>query len=347
MAFRFAAVGDLHLEKLETIFEEHVQQILDMLDRVQRYCMDNGISTIIQLGDVCDTAYPRQSTINRLIKQIRKYPKIMHYFILGNHDYSSTEENSLETTQLLSDLKAVPNLKVYSKPDKVKIDGVDCWMAPYPYRAAPKNNRPMLCFGHFEIKGSKRDNGQTIKDGIPRESLGTRNFWVLGHLHLYQPGDRAVFGGTLLQYNFGEPLPKGFLDVTAKMKNGKLSVKYSFIKVKPVYELRNVRIECDKDLAKVTDEPGVFFKLQVKNDFRLPPSFLLNHPQIVKAPQYYKDDAEAKSLEVDELVLDVGPYTKSERATLGLKSFLIENFKMNKDQIEVARSIVKEIEKGL
>jgi metallophosphoesterase superfamily enzyme len=62
-------IGDLHLEKLSHFkwsYEQGLVYQFQALDRAYRYALNSGIEHIIVLGDIFETANPKQSTIHKL-----------------------------------------------------------------------------------------------------------------------------------------------------------------------------------------------------------------------------------------------------------------------------------------
>lgn len=310
-------VGDLHLEKMESLFPEHVTSPLKVLDSIQQYCMDNQITRVFQGGDICDNPYPRQSTINAFIKQITKYPKLQHYIILGNHDFSSTEANSLETAELFSKLTKVDNLHIFFKPTVGKIDGVPCYFCPYPF--VKRTKRSYLCFGHFELKGAKSDYGIKLRKGVDPHDLGDKNFWMLGHLHSMQTMSRALYVGSILQNTFGESETKYFADFEAEVSGSRVKVDYQLQRIDQPYLLKTVTIACPEDL-KGCDEDNTWYRIFINSSVSLPDNWLLDHPRVLK-PSSYTTDSERKQLAENKLDIMFKAARKTS-PTYGLKTFM-------------------------
>lgn len=80
--------------------------------------------------------------------------------------------------------------------------------------------------------------------------------------------------------NFGEPLPKGFLEVRAK--NGKdLQVKTKFIKYRPPFRLINLAVKSEKHLSKIKQRETDRYKIVLAPGTKLPLGWRNNYPNVI------------------------------------------------------------------
>ena len=213
---KFCFVGDLHFEALDKYYAKETNPnnfIFEQLEKVISYCRKAEIKNIFQLGDVFDHPYPDQKSIREFLHFLYKHNDLNFYIIAGNHDYSNIKTTSLEVGTFLSETNLLSNVKIFTKAHHEIVEGVNIFFAPYPVfkKFDYLKGTPCICLGHFEVKGAKHDSGQLIKSGVNSEELDKEDYWILGHLHRHQNINPKVFyTGTMLQYNFGEPLPKGF-----------------------------------------------------------------------------------------------------------------------------------------
>lgn len=280
---QFCFVGDLHFEALDKYYDKATNPnrfIFEQLDKVIAYCKKAGIKNIFQLGDVFDHPYPDQRSIKDFLQFLHKHNDLNFYIIAGNHDYSNVKTTSLEVGTFLSESNLLTNIKIYSKAQHEVVEGVNIFFASYPVyqKFDYLKGTPTLCLGHFEVKGAKHDSGQVIKTGIPAEDLQEEDYWVLGHLHRHQNITPKVFyPGTMLQYNFGEPLPKGFSVSEVRHVGNQLDVKHTYIKLDTPYVLENVDINNQEDFDKLQyNDPKYYYKLFIEGSDIIMPQKLLN-----------------------------------------------------------------------
>lgn len=280
---KFCFVGDLHFEALDKYYAKETNPnrfIFEQLTKVIQYCRKAEVKHIFQLGDVFDHPYPDQKSIKEFLAFLHMNSDINFYIIAGNHDYSNIKTTSLEVGTFLSDTKLLSNVKIFTKAHHEVVEGINIFFAPYPVFAKFDYlaNVPCLCLGHFEVKGAKHDSGQIIKNGVPLENLNPEDHWVLGHLHRQQTlNAQTYYTGTMLQYNFGEPLPKGFTLSTIEDKTDSLQVNHSYIELETPYILENVDINTQEDFNRLQlNNPQYFYKLFIEGTNLVIPQKLLN-----------------------------------------------------------------------
>lgn len=292
----FCAIGDLHLEKLATLFKDmpevdHVGMQLSTVERALNYAVDRGIRTVVQVGDMFDTPFPSQDTLTRVLTLLarQKYRKLRIVILLGNHDFHREGVTSQRITEFISTLNGMNHIRMVSRTMGATLDGVKCWFASWPETAAPPGYP--LAFGHMAVNGAKADSGYVFKHGGAVMD-GKGPWWVLGDFHTFQVNrqGRYLYIGTPVQLSFGESGRKGFL-------HGRFgtTLEYKMIPVTQPYRLINVKVETDADLERPFNEPDTYYKIFVRKGVVLPQGWLLANPRIVKHVGYRSDD-EAKTL---------------------------------------------------
>lgn len=152
------------------------------------YLDDNGIDTVIHLGDVTD----RRKFINynildgfksRFIERLKKYDT---YFIIGNHDvyYKNTNRiNSME--QLFGD-----ELKIYTETTTLNFDGTDVCFIPWINSenydntiSHLKKTKAKIAMGHLEIAGFEMGAGLMCHDGMDKKLFKNFDIVMSGHFH--------------------------------------------------------------------------------------------------------------------------------------------------------------------
>lgn len=259
-------IGDLHLDALNWNVSMLLLQVAT-IKSVLEYARQHQITNIIFLGDIGH--YPLLSVRSHiyLLDLLTEYSDLVFDFILGNHDFKMTGEHSLLLLEYLTKLGNFSHVSIHSVPKVKKIEGSRINFSPYPHVEETK----YLNIGHFEVCGSKRDNGLIIKEGIE-----LKRDWVMGHLHTKQKVKRTQYPGTLYQVSFGEQYNKGF----AVIDYNSGEVEYEWVKIKPSFELRNVVLTEEKDLALLKEDNNVFFKVWL-NTNEIDSNALLS-PNIVK-----------------------------------------------------------------
>lgn len=270
------AIGDLHFDKLKTLFpDNHVQRVVSEIRKPLRYALDKGIVNVFFLGDVCETSRLSYESLCGLIELISEFDgKLNMYWILGNHDFDEHGVHSLQPLVTMFKCGLFKTTHIFDKPTKKLIDGIKVNFSSYP---STQEYKDAVNVGHFEVSGSTRDNGTRITKGH-----AVKFHWLMGHLHTPHSVGNVHYAGTLYQLNFGESLPKGFIHFKYYMKNGKLKSNISRIKNEPKFKLVNKVIETSKDFKSIEKDPDILYKLFINVGVEVPPSLMEDFPNIVK-----------------------------------------------------------------
>lgn len=269
--------------------------------------MSHGVRNILFYGDICEVPrldYASEVALYSVLLS-PKYRDLDFYFVLGNHDFAEDGTHSLEVMDVIA-RECKVNFTVYTQPTKVKIEGERFNMLPYPFTDTLSK---CVNVGHFEVKGSTRDNGRVIEEGVETPHHG-----VMGHLHTNHKVGNIYYSGTLYQTNFGESEDKYFHH--CRVVDGKLKVNN--IAFKSPWVLRNLRVSSVEDLQGLdTDDDRVLFKLFLKNGLDIDlESLMTKYPKIVKT-NVFKNKEE-------------------------LKLMLSEGWKLDQDLVEQSVSFVDE-----
>lgn len=254
-------IGDLHLTDdngkggLANYIENPDAYVMSQVNRVIKWATKKSISTVFFYGDLCEN--PRMSYEAQMAFEatIRKYPQIMFYAILGNHDKLARESSVGHSMQLIQ-LMRLRNFKLFTEDTIEVINGVKVKFCPWPSTAF---NPKMLNIGHTEVAGSRGDSGR-IMDG---EGLSKSNSVIgMGHLHTPHQVRNTYFSGTLYQTNFGESLPKFFHHIQWSSLD---DYEISNIPFEPFYKLFNCVVETQADVDALPREANHLIKLVVKD----------------------------------------------------------------------------------
>jgi DNA repair exonuclease SbcCD nuclease subunit len=205
--------------------------------------------------------------------------------------------------------------------------------------------------GHFEVKGAKHDSGQLIKNGVATEDLCPEDSWVLGHLHRHQHLAKNVYyTGTTLQYNFGEPLPKGFTvsDITldsqtqvdtAGVTTIPFNITHKYITLDTPYILENVFIYDQSDFDKLHfNDKKYFYKIFIEGANVVVPQKLLNGSinniyKIIYTKSSLNKNTEAGDQSLSEAFYEDADKTKLFEPLGGLEDYLVKEA-LTQEQIQ-------------
>lgn len=166
------------------------------------YLVQNGITTIFQLGDIFDRrkyisfqslALCRRYFFDKLVEH-----NIQCHVLLGNHDIFF--KNTLEVNSpdlLLRDYK--DHVILYDKPSEWMGVDVIPWICKdneLEILDFIKRSANQLCFGHFELAGFEMDRGNICHEGMDPSILNKYDLVLSGHFHHKSNSGSIVYVGT-------------------------------------------------------------------------------------------------------------------------------------------------------
>ncbi len=323
------------------------------INKVYNHATANGLDKVFVPGDLCDSPVMDEENFIRLLTHLIMWDsEVETYYMRGNHDVEHKFKTSLDVLNVLVEGGMFKRLRILNQAETLKIDGVNVSFLPWPSFEAPeaKDGRGRLIFAHIETAGAIGDNGRKLKGGNEDKVIRSANDYIVsGHIHQYQEmkKKRLTYVGTLYQKNFGESLPKGFLEFKAGYKKGddKLQFKHSFIDSKPNFILENLVIKDQADWDKIKKDPNIRYKLFVDRTagILVPKNLTQMYPNIV-----HITGVNTASMSIEEVVeaargasAQVGDLPKF-NPTTGLKSFLKREGVTDKAAHKKARSLVRE-----
>ncbi len=307
--FEAVGIGDLHFGKLDRMLPGVADRLVaNEFRKPLEYALKFGISNAILYGDVAE--YPRLSYDSHLsflpVLFDDRYKDISFWVVLGNHDYDEKNRHSLEILSFVAK-KLDRNVKVItSTARQTKIDDVYVNFLPHPHKTLLLDH---LNVGHFEVKGSTRDNGRTVNEGEESDAL-----CVMGHLHTAHRVRNTYFSGTLYQTNFGEKLPKSFHHIRVRD-----DLKHKIIDVPndPDFKLFNIKVETRKDLSRISEDPKHLYKVFVLDGVDVSPEDFKDRSNVVKINTYETETDLKQQLEAElDVEVDVGEVFKPEQDVL-------------------------------
>lgn len=277
-------IGDAHFDKLDSIIPDATPKITRCWRKVFKYAQDRAIPDVIFYGDIGEKHRLSDGAQCAILDTVlrEEYSDLRLHFILGNHDFSEDGQHSLTWLEVIAK-RLNKNFRVYTKQELIKIQGVPFNMLPYPFEETLKDH---INVGHFEVKGSVRDNGKSIDEGP-----SSKHTTLMGHLHTKHRVRNTYFSGTLYQTNFGESMPKSFHHV--KFDSAK-DYEVNDIAFKPPWELRNSMVSSMDDVKALAKESHILHKLFVKDGADVDINYVLqNYPNVVRH-KAFKSKADLK-----------------------------------------------------
>ncbi len=154
------------------------------------YLEDNGITTVIHMGDIFDSRksidYQSLEWAKRVVFEPLKKFKV--YAITGNHDCYYKDTNYVNSPELL--LKDYTNIKTYSKAIEIKIDKLKILLLPWinseNYQESCeviKKSKAKIVMGHLEINGFRATRGHIMETGMDVGVFNKFDKVFSGHFH--------------------------------------------------------------------------------------------------------------------------------------------------------------------
>lgn len=294
MSLNMVGIGDLHLDsKLRKYLPNINHLIMDEVRKVMAYTERNGVNLVVFYGDICETPNISKEALNLLIEFIYEYPKHKLIFMTGNHDVENSEHHSLMVLKTLCKRGAFPNAKVVDSPKTMFVDTLrPLRLLPWPSFDTRKECLNVI---HTEVDGAVWDHGRSVES----KNL-TKHHCVGGHLHTKQRVGTVHLSGTLYQTSFGEKPKKYFHHV---MWGDEDKPDVQNIRHVPAFRLENAIIRSEADLAELSKDPSVLYKVFIHSDVALDASTLDAFPNIVKHNSF-KSKVELRALINEEILLD-------------------------------------------
>lgn len=263
-----------------------LEKQLKEIEKIFHYALENNIRHVFMPGDMSDKARLDEATFIALVTMLLRFDKYVSFrYILGNHDFAQVGKTSMDVLKVFADSGVFKNVHLYEKPETVTIDGVDVSFVPYPHQEAPKTKRGRLMFAHIEEVGARGDNGVVLKGQHLKVVRDKRDYVFSGHLHTHQVlrDKRVTFNGSPYQKNFGESLPKGFVEFKAKYskESGDLLIKQEFIDNRPGFRLVELTIEESAQWEELEHGDHVFYKIHLGDGVVAPKNITRDFPNIV------------------------------------------------------------------
>ena len=213
-------IGDTHwgVRGDSLPFLNNMKNFLD--DIFFPYLRENDIKTVFHLGDMVDRRkYVNFNTANRLredfLEPLRDFDC---HFIVGNHDTSFKNTNSVNAMTELVEGGRYPHIKVYVEPAEVEFDGLKFLMMPWicdENRAIAERlfitSTATVMVGHLEIAGFEMYKGSIVSHGEDVRRLNRFDTIISGHFHHRSTDGQVFYLGCPCEFTWSDyDDPKGF-----------------------------------------------------------------------------------------------------------------------------------------
>ena len=185
------------------------------------YIEENGIDTVIHLGDVMD----RRKFVSYKIAQdfrqkfIQKFVDkgITLHMMVGNHDTFYKNTNDVNSLAELVEGR-YPKMFVYPETTTVEFDGTPIcfipWICPDNYGHTMehiKDTKAQVAMGHLEINGFEMHAGHFAEGGYDKQFLRKFDTVFSGHFHKKSDDGQVYYLGNTYQMTWSDDgCPKGF-----------------------------------------------------------------------------------------------------------------------------------------
>ena len=185
------------------------------------YIEENGIDTVIHLGDVMD----RRKFVSYKIAQdfrkrfIQKFVDegITLHMLVGNHDTFYKNTNDVNSLAELVEGR-YPKMFVYPETATVEFDGTPIcfipWICPDNYGHTMEhiqNTKAQVAMGHLEINGFEMHAGHFSEGGYDKQFLRKFDTVFSGHFHKKSDDGQVYYLGNTYQMTWSDDgCPKGF-----------------------------------------------------------------------------------------------------------------------------------------
>lgn len=203
------------------------------------FLLKNGIKHVIHLGDfVHNRSIIDLFIMDKLKKQFFSWfddNGVMFHTVIGNHD--TYYKTSLEPNFYTENTKEFKNVRVYSEPTKLEIEGHRIAMMPWIIREDETiwPDEVDIVMGHFDIKSfPMHSRGINSVEGFDRSYFADYNLVLSGHYHVKSKKDNIRYIGTPYQLSWSDfDVDKGFwlLNEKREMKFIQNSISPKFLKI--------------------------------------------------------------------------------------------------------------------
>ena len=163
---------------------------------------DNGIDTVIHMGDAFDSRKAIDFQSLEWAKRVVFEPlkKYNVHMIIGNHDCYYKNTNNVNSPELL--LQTYPNIKTYSTVSEAEVGGLNIlfipWINAENYQDtlnSIKVSDSVCAMGHLELNGFRAHRGHVMEEGMACDVFKKFDKVFSGHYHTRSDTGRIVYLG--------------------------------------------------------------------------------------------------------------------------------------------------------
>ncbi len=344
MTLRAISTSDWHTQAYERYFPDGsaLDRQMNEIRKPYAYAAENAIEHVFVPGDLSNVPRMDERYLIALIAHFVSVDDHIHtHYIVGNHDHLKIGRTSVDVLHAMVESGFFKRLHIYYKPTRKVIENVPVTFMPFPYTKQPKD-KPSLVFAHVETSGAVGDNGYPVKSSGKHDIVRVDgDYMISGHLHTYQTvkAKRALFNGSLTQRNFGESLPKGWVDFTAKKKSdGTISLKHEFINGNPEFTFNTVTISDQSQWSDLSTNPASLYRIFVDEGITVPRNLMKELPNVIYV---YSSDKKKKVQTLEQVAEKSVTDLPKFGPTTYLKPFL-KRQGLKKPDMQLARQMVRE-----
>ena len=210
---KFVILGDTHFGNGNSSLIHHANMRKFYVD-LFKYIDDNGITSILQLGDLFDVRKHINTWTLNYFREVFLNPVIQRnlhvYVLLGNHDIYYRESLSVSSVEEV--LGHFSNwFTVIKEPKEYTIGGSNFLVVPWVCKEnevavskAIAESTADYCAGHFEFNGFEFFQGQFAKAGHNHTEYSKFKTVFSGHYHHRSSRDNIVYTGTPYQLTWND-----------------------------------------------------------------------------------------------------------------------------------------------
>lgn len=177
------------------------------------YLENNGIKTVLDLGDIFDRRkYINFNTLSTVksfyFDQLQKNNITLHS-VVGNHDTYFKNSNDVNSIDLV--LREYDNIITYRTPQEIVLDGLNLLVVPW---INPENNdecmsaildsKSRVVVGHFELGGEKLKGNFEFAHGVTLKDFKRFERVFSGHYHCKMDIGNFKYFGSPYQFDWGD-----------------------------------------------------------------------------------------------------------------------------------------------
>ena len=183
---------------------------------------ERGVETILHLGDAFDSRKSIEYNSLQWAKRVVFDPMVDYdvHMVVGNHDCYYKSTNKTNSPDLL--LKDYPNIKTYSEPTEIEVDGDKILMLPWICEDNLSHTTSMIdgtearfAMGHLELAGFYAYRGHKFEDSkalVKNDVFGKFEKVLSGHFHTRSDDGKTYYIGNPYEMFWNDVNdPRGFV----------------------------------------------------------------------------------------------------------------------------------------